>query len=246
MTPTEALGRKKMTRAGPLRWRTGAGWLLLAGGGRWQAGKTGDVDAAALVWANPDRPMAVLPTAGISTAEGEALLEYHADLGGPQGYVVPIFNASGAQRTKNCQLLAQAGFVYISDGPDVLGLVRALRGSPALEALTQAFDDGAVVVGMGAGSIALGAWVMGPVRETEAPEPAEPGWGWLPDVIVEPHFVGTQAAGRLRSLLVAHPDCLGLGIPQGTALALGPDGQVETVGPGQATVVLGESLLSSR
>ena len=33
-----------MTRAGPLRWRTGAGWLVLAGGGKWQQGETGEIE----------------------------------------------------------------------------------------------------------------------------------------------------------------------------------------------------------
>jgi cyanophycinase len=66
------------------------------------------------------------------------------------------------------------------------------------------------------------------------------GWGWLPGVIVEPHFTGTESSDRLRSLLNIHPKCLGLGIPDGTALALGPNGRVETLGEGQVTVVLGK------
>jgi cyanophycinase len=225
-----------MTQAGPLRWRTGAGWLVLAGGGKWEEGDTGAIDAAALGWADLDRPMALLTTAGGSTAEGEAFLDSLADLGGPGGYVVPIFDAADAQQAENCRLLAQAGLVYIGDGPDVLGLVRTLRGSPALRALAQTFDDGAVVVGMGAGAIALGAWVA----DCDDPQQPDLGWGWLPDVIVEPHFVGTETTGRLQSLLAACPDCLGLGIPERVALALGPDGRVETVGPGQVTVVLGK------
>jgi len=188
-----------LTQAGPLRWRAGAGWLILAGGGRWEENETGEVDAAALGWADLDRPTALLPTAGISTVQGEALLDYYADLGGANGYVVPIFDAAGAQYKENCRLLEQAGLIYIGDGPDAVGLARALRGSPALQALARAFEDGAVIVGMGAGAIALGAWLADP----DNPKRAEPGWGWLPDVIVEPHFAGTEAAGRLKRLLNA-------------------------------------------
>lgn len=221
-----------MTQAGPLRWRTGAGWLVLAGGGKWQNDETGEIDAAALGWANLDRPIAVLPTAGSTTAEGEALLEYYADLGGPSGYIVPIFGAADAQSAENCQLLAEAGLVYIADGPDVLSLVKALRESPALEALVYAFAGGAAILGMAAGATALGGWVA--ARQTQ------PGWGWLPDIVVEPHFVGTEASSRLQNLLNVHANCFGLGIPTGMALALGPDGQVVTVGDGQVTIVVGE------
>ncbi len=223
-----------MTQAGPLHWRTGAGWLVLAGGGRWQTGETGAIDAAALGWANLGLPIAVLLTAGGSSADGEALLEYYGDLGGPSGYILPIHSAADTQRTENCRLLAEAGLVYIDDGPDLPGLIQTLRESPALAALGHAFDSGAVVLGIGSGAVALGAWATA----QDAADPIIPCWGWLPGVVVEPHFTGAESSDRLRSLLNAHPNCLGLGIPDGVALALGPDGRVETVGEGQATVVL--------
>jgi cyanophycinase-like exopeptidase len=192
------------------------------------------VDAAALGWADLDRPTAVLPTAGSSTVEAEGLLEYYADLGGPNGYVVPIFDAAGAQMAENCRLLREAGLVYVSDGPDALALVRALRESPALGAIVEAFEDGAVVVGMGAGATALGAWIEDP----HTAERAEPGLSWLPNVIVAPRFRGAESADTLRHLLDLNPNCLGLGIPDQVALGLGPSGQVENIGPGQVTVVV--------
>ena len=133
-------------------------------------------------------------------------------------------------------MLAEAGLVYISDGPDLLGLIRSLRESPALTTLSHAFGDGCTIVGMGAGAIALGTWAA----DQGIADQVEPGWDWLPGTIVEPHFAGTESSNRLRSLLNTHPNCLGLGIPIGTALALGPDGRVETVGKGQVTVVLGK------
>jgi cyanophycinase len=225
-----------MTQAGPLHWRTGAGWLVLAGGGRWQTGETGAIDAAVLGWANLDLPIAVLLAAGGSSSDGEALLEYYGDLGGPSGYILPIRSAADAQRAENCRLLAEAGLIYIDDGPDLPGLIQTLRESPALAALGHAFDSGAAVVGIGSGAVALGAWAIA----QNAADPILPGWSWLPGIVVEPHFTGTESSNRLRSLLNAHPNCLGLGIPDGVALALGPDGRVETVGEEQVTVVLGK------
>lgn len=221
-------------RAGLLRWRAGAGWIVLGGGGSWQENETGDVDAAALGWADLDRPMAVVPAAGTSTLELEALLDYYADLGGPHGYVVPIFDAAGAQLAESCVLLADAGLIYLSHGPEPLTLVRALRESPAMAAIVGTFEEGAVIVGMGAGAAALGEWI----EDADSADRADRGLGWLPDVIVAPRFQGTEAAHRLRRLLDQRPNCLGLGIPEQTALGLGPAGDVETVGPGQVTVVV--------
>ena len=225
-----------MTRAGPLSWRSDAGWLVLGGGGRWELGETGPVDGAALGWADTDRPMAVLLTAGGATAEGEDLLEYYADMGGATGYIMPIFTAADAQQAENCRLLVQAGLVYIADGPEPLRLVRALRDSPALEALATAFEDGAAIVTQGMATTALGAWLAA----SQGPEPWERGLEWVPDVVIEPDFSTASSATRLRNLLAAHPECLGLGIPKSSALALGPDGRVETVGEGRVTVVVGQ------
>lgn len=225
-----------MTQAGPLQWRTGTGWLILAGGGRWQTGETGAIDAAALGWADLNRPIAVLLAAGGSSADGEALLEYYGEMGGPSGFILPIHTSADAQRAENYQLLAEAGLVYIGDGPDSLGLIQSLRESPALAALGYAFDNGTTIIGTGSGAVALGAWAAGQAGTDQI----LPGWSWLPNVIIEPHFTGTESSDRLRSLLNAHPNCLGLGIPDGTALALGPNGRVETVGEEQVTVVLGK------
>ncbi|MFW6135883.1 MAG: Type 1 glutamine amidotransferase-like domain-containing protein [Chloroflexota bacterium] len=233
-------GAASPTQAGPLRWRAGAGWLVLAGGGSWRAGETGDVDAAALGWADLDRPLAVLPTAGLSTPQAEALLDDYAELGGPSGYVVPIYDPAGAQMPENVALLEDAGLIYVSDGPDAVALVRALRRSPALEAMARAFEEGAVILGMGAGAAAFGAWVEDP----QADDRAEPGsdvragLAWLHGVIIAPHFAGAEVAHRLRHLLDLKPNCLGLGIPERTALGLGPAGEVENVGAGQVTVVV--------
>ncbi len=231
-------GGMSLTRAGPLQWRGGTGWLVLAGGGSWRDNETGDVDAAAMGWADLNRPIALLPTAGRSTMEAEALLDYYVDLGGPNGYVVPIFDAVGAQLPENCRLLEEAGLIYISDGPETVTLVRALRESPAMEALGRAFERGAVVVGVGAGAAALGDWVVDPQPSVSEATRAEPGWGWVNNVVVAPHFEGTEVAHRMRALLNLKANCLGLGIPDQVGLGLGPSGEVENVGPGQVTVVV--------
>jgi len=223
-----------MTQAGPLRWRTGLGWLVLGGGGKWETGETGDIDAAALAWADLNRPVAVLQAAGGTIEDGEALLEYYAELGGPGGYVVPIPDAASAQAAEVGQSLAEAGLIYVADGPDALRLADTLRESPALAALDHAFTTGAAIVGMGAGAAALGAWVAAP----DGASLAARGWKWLPHAIAIPHFAETKMAKQWQNLLNEQPRHLGLGIPDGIALGLGPDGRVVTVGDGQVTVAV--------
>jgi len=231
-------GGRSLTRAGPLAWRAGAGWLVLAGGGSWQTGELDDVNAAALGWADLDRPVAVLPTAGGATVEAEALLEDYVDLGAPTCYVVPLFDYVGAQQPENCNLIEDAGLIVIADGPEVVNLVRSLRESPAMEAMSRAFDEGSAILGVGAGASALGAWVAESDTDEAGVNRPEPGLGWLANIIVAPHFEGTEDAHRLRELLDLKQNCLGIGIPEGVGLGLGPSGDVENLGPGQVTVVV--------
>ena len=235
---SQRAGDMPLTRAGPLAWRAGGGWLILAGGGSWRKGDLDDVNAAALGWADLDRPVAVLPTAGGSTAEAEALVEDYVDLGAPNGYVVPLFDTVGAQQAENAQLIKDAGLIVINDGPELLTVVRALRASPAMDAVVRAFDQGAAILGVGAGASAFGEWVAGADTEDVTLARAEPGLGWLANVIVAPHFEGTEDALRLRQLLDLQRDCLGIGVPEGVALGLGPSGEVENVGSGRVTVVV--------
>ncbi|HEY75517.1 MAG TPA: type 1 glutamine amidotransferase-like domain-containing protein [Thermoflexia bacterium] len=219
-----------MTKAGPLRWATGAGWLVLMGGE-----EVPEASDRLLARADFSRPIAILPTASGSAAWGERLLDEYADLGGPRGYVVPVFTPADAQEEENERLLAEAGLILLEDG-DGITLARVLRGTPALYGVAEAFARGATIVGVGAGAAPLGEWVL---AVNEGPDPVgEQGWGWIRGGVVIPRFRDAEQEPQLRRVLRRWPGMLGLGIPDGVALALGPDGQVETWGEGNVTVVV--------
>jgi hypothetical protein len=110
----------------------------------------------------------------------------------------------------------------------------AARGAAALDALTAAFEAGAVVVAEGEAACAIGAWGLCGDGSLRA------GWGWLPEAVIRPSF-DDAAATALRDAIKSRSECLGLGIPSGVALALGPENQVQTYSASgkQVTVVLG-------
>jgi cyanophycinase len=220
-----------MTQAGPLRWRTGAGWLVLIGGGDWNT--TEAIDRHAIEAMSDETPIAFVPAAGGSPDYGESFLAHYARLDAPPGYVVPIHDAASARDPANVRRLAHAGLIYFGGG-DAQKLVDAILGAPALDAIAAAFAAGAVVVGMSAGAMALAAWGVSSDPGVEV----QPGWGWLPNAIVAPHFLA-ERHDALRAALIDHPEKLGLGIPDNVALALGPNGEVQTWGSAQVTVVLG-------
>jgi hypothetical protein len=56
-----------------------------------------------------------------------------------------------------------------------------------------------------------------------------PGFGWLPDGVVEPNFDPAHDR-RLRKMLVGAGVDYGLGIPAGSAVMMGPENAVDVVG----------------
>lgn len=219
--------------------RPGLGWLVLIGGasGHWTT--TEAIDRAAIASMRLDAPIAFLPAAGCEPEYGTSFLAHYARLGAPRGYVVPIDDAATARDPGNARLLSEAGLIYIGGG-DTTRLLATITGSPALDALAQAYERGAVIAGASAGAIALAAWgvaldpSVGVLR----------GWDWLPDTIVSPHHTPARSA-LLRAALDERPQFAGLGIPDDTAVALGPEDEAQTWGEGRIDVLHGATFPKS-
>lgn len=221
-----------MGYAGPLRWHDGRGWLILVGGGELEDLK--HIHRAAIEAMNDESPVVYVPTASAMPAEGrgrgQLVAEQMEELGGPVGYVAPIFSRLEASDLKNVRRLTQAGLVYLGGG-SAQRLVEMLAGTPALDALAAAYEAGAVLLAEGDAACALGAWGQGTSGDIIA------GWGWLSEALVFPAFEDSA----LRAAVKAKPECMGLGIPKGVALVLGPENQVQTLSATdhQVKVVLG-------
>ncbi|MBN1873355.1 MAG: Type 1 glutamine amidotransferase-like domain-containing protein [Anaerolineae bacterium] len=232
-----------MHRQGPIHWLEGEGWLVLSGGGDWQHGETDLVDAQILSLVNLDRPMIVLLSEG-TQERADMLLEHFTLLGGPGGEAFTLSQMTREQLDTPAllSLLSEAGLIYLG-GENPLPLVRTLFRTRALEYIVNGFTtlQQLTIVGTDGGASALGAWMLSPIL----PEPVQ-GFGFLPYTLIVPHFTGTEATPMLRHTLQTSTSLLGLGIPNGTALALGPaeqDCRLETWGVGEITAVVNASLL---
>lgn len=224
-----------MPQQGPLRWLDGEGWLVLSGGGDRAQGETDQVDAQLLSVANLDRPMVVLLSEG-SHLTAEDVLEHYVTLGGPGGEGLSLSELTRERLADPdlLSLLGEAGIVYLG-GENPLPLVRTLNGTPAFRRILEGFVtlQGLTIIGDAGGAMALGSWVVDP-QASAAPVA---GLG-LVNVVAVPHFTRTEDFPALQNLPHGNPPVLGLGIPNGSALALGPLGQVETWGSQQVTAVL--------
>lgn len=200
----------------------GDGWLALLGGGEFSFGETLDADRAWVAKAAPG-PVGFIPAASGSSDYGHHLAEYLTDTFERATETIPIYRPRDARRGRNSERIAAVAAVYLGGGVTD-HLLEALAGSPAAEALGGRLRAGGVVVAIAAaaqsaGRVARSIFGGGPVA----------GLGWLPHAVVEPNFDPGHDR-RLRKLMAAPEVRLGVGIPAGSAVLLGPAGVTEIIG----------------
>ncbi|NDJ60087.1 MAG: hypothetical protein GYB67_03130 [Chloroflexi bacterium] len=212
MMPTQAV----------LRWLDGRGWLVLSGSDQ----ITTDVRGMALGRAAADGGGACLSLTG-DPADADRLLDDIDDLGAPSTYIVDIYNDDDVTLQRR---LEEASVIIITNGTSADQVRSALKGA-AIDGIQAAYEHGAVVLAEGVCAVALGEWLMLPTDDIIS------GLEWLHGALIE---VDTpDVALYARPLFLVQPSAIAVGIGGGSALVLGPDGQVETWGLGQVTIALG-------
>jgi cyanophycinase-like exopeptidase len=192
------------------------------GGGEFSFEETLDADQA---WVEklPPGPVGFIPAAAGSNDYPRHFAEYLAEAFQRDVEVIPIYRSRDARRGRNSERIRDVAAVYIGGGVTD-HLLEAIQGSPATEALAAKLRDGGVVVAIAAAAQAAGRFARSIFRGEMIP-----GFGWLPDGVVEPNFDPGHDR-RLRKMLGTPGVRWGLGIPSGSAVLFGPDGVMEVVG----------------
>lgn len=200
----------------------GTGWLALIGGGEFSFGETEDADR---IWMErtPPGPIGFIPAASGSDDYPRHFAEYMKEAFEREVETIPIYRSRDGRRGRNSERIRDVAAVYIGGGVTD-HLLDALKETPAEEALARKIAEGGVVV-----AIAAAAQCAGRFARSIFKGDLIPGFGWLPDGVVEPNFDPGHDR-RLRKMLVGAGVGFGLGIPAGSAVMLGPEGMVELVG----------------
>lgn len=162
-------------------------------------------------------------------------------------------NAQQANTDSVARLLDGATGVWFGGGDQAL-LARALRGTLTERAIHARYDAGAVVGGTSAGAAVMSAiMITGDERRVGGDRPprdssdgfmtiarenivTDGGFAFLPDAIVDQHFVRRKRHNRLVSLVLESPVRLGVGVDESTALVVEPDGRWRVSGASIAVV----------
>ncbi len=137
-------------------------------------------------------------------------------------------------------LVRQATFVWFPGG-DQTRLMKAFEGTGLPEAIRARYAEGALVGGTSAGAAVMSrVMITGDAFDlqsiTAAKTDTKPGLGLFPEAIVDQHFLKRQRMNRLISAVLDHPDLVGIGIDEATALFV-TGRQFEVLGKSSVVVI---------
>jgi cyanophycinase len=208
-----------------------AGHLVVVGGGPTQP----EVMQRALELAGgPRAAIVVLPQASATPEAGRTSVEYWRGLGGTNVHLaVPLTNAAARAA------IERASLIWMPGGSQ-RRLLDALTEAGLVEVIRQRHARGAVVGGTSAGAAVLSdlmitgeAELTGVGRGTTE---VVPGLGLWPGVMVDQHFLKRQRFNRLLAAVLDHPDHVGVGIDEETAVVVSA-GRWEVIGRSQVLVL---------
>ena len=216
-----------------------AGWLMIVGGG----GTTDPMLARAVELAGGPRSRAVIFSQASSVAtSGPSNAKMWLEAGAGDAQAIDLADLPAARA-----LVAQATLVWFSGG-DQSRLTKALEGTDLAALVLERYRGGAVVGGTSAGAAVMSRVMItgdyaGGLESDKALGLLRPevvltseGFGFLPETIVDQHFVKRQRFNRLLAAVIERPDLVGIGIDERTAILV-HGGGFEVLGESNVLVV---------
>jgi cyanophycinase len=225
------------------------GTLIAIGGAE---DKTSSLDILKRVYSHApaDNPsIAVLATA--SGIPDEVLPAYEEAFGRLGATDIRLCDVRKREHAQDPEIVAQvksAGVIFFTGG-DQLRLTHVLGGSTLLEAIRQAYQDGAVVAGTSAGAVALSSTMIYNGAAADALRKGavkmSSGLGFVDGVVIDSHFLERGRFTRLMEVGATNPEYLGLGLGEDAGVIFHNGGFMEAIGPGHVVIVDSRELAGS-
>ncbi len=198
----------------------------------------------ALAGGNKSRIIILPMASGDMVETAKAQREQFLKFGAPNVDYV-ICDSTSADADSNLAKIKAATGVFFSGG-DQTRLMAALRGTKFLEGIWNVYRNGGVLSGTSAGAAVQSnimltgdellnkdtANAYGMVRKGNIA--TADGFGFVRTAIIDQHFVKRKRQNRLLTMVLEHPDLIGVGIDEATCVIVKPNNTFEVLG--EATV----------
>lgn len=187
-----------------------------------------------------DAKIVVMTVATESPREvGEDYIRVFERLGIENVRIIDTIEREDAETSRALEAVNEATGVFFTGG-DQARITEILKDTTLHQALLKKYTEGLVVGGTSAGaSMMSGNMILEGEGQThpriEIVE-MEAGMSFLPEAVIDQHFSQRGRLGRLLTAVARHPDLIGIGIDENTAIVV-RDHQFEVVGDGSCTVV---------
>jgi len=158
----------------------------------------------------------VFPQASELPETGDVNVKMWKDIGATDVRWLPVTDLPAARKA------VEAATLIWFPGGDQAKLTAALMGTGIPEIIQRRYEAGAIVSGTSAGAAVMSSIMLTGDADlqsvTVGATKTIPGFGFWPGVIVDQHFLKRQREARLLSLVLEHPDLIGVGIDEKTAV----------------------------
>lgn len=194
-----------------------SGSLVIVGGG----GMPPDVTKKFIELAGgPDALIVILPTANPDPLPPRGEENLFTRAGARNVKVLPARELKDVEDPRNLDILKQARGVWFGGGRQ-WRFVDAYEGTRAEELFRDVLRRGGVIGGSSAGATIQGEYLSrgSPLGNLEMMcEGYERGLRFLPGTVIDQHFTQRKRHADMTALMKTHPQLLGIGLDEGTAL----------------------------
>jgi len=220
------------------------GHLMIIGGGE----RTAEIMQATVALAGgADARIVIIPQA--SSEPLETALYQQADIltYGAGEVIYLMLDSANVDSSHHIESIRNATAIFFSGG-DQSRLTRLLLGTKLLDEIKALYKRGGLISGTSAGA-AIQSELMITGEElinqdedrpynTIAPNNIEvvQGFGFLTEAVIDQHHLKRRRNNRVLSVVLEHPELLGVGIDESTAILVNPDRTFTVLG--DATVIV--------
>ena len=206
--------------------KVSSGSLVIVGGGRMPMPiRKRFIELAG----GPDALIVVLPTAQADPLPEQVGQKYFTEAGARNVQVLRARKRADVESEETTQLLKQAGGIWFGGGRQ-WRFVDAYENTSALPLIHSVLKRGGVIGGSSAGASIQAQYLVrgSPLTNRDMMAAGyERGFGFLPGVAIDQHFAQRKRFVDMTGVMKAHPQLLGIGIDEGTALIVqGSQGEV--------------------
>ncbi len=183
----------------------------------------------------------IIPTASsIPDEVGNNYYEAFSKLGCTNLHIMDIRKRAHSEEAKNIELMKKADCVMFSGG-NQSKITQKIGGSSLHKIMLDRYkNEEFVIAGTSAGAMCMSEEMItgGGIKEafTKGATSMGKGMGFIPDLIVDSHFIRRGRFGRLAEAVAKFPNLIGIGLAEDTGLVIKNRNTFEVIGSGMVIV----------